>query len=644
MTARPLSRTLFAIVVTLAALLVFLCVTAPKAFAEPGSEKDPNVQVVSISPAVLTDETEIEVKVRLRALAETDVARVALFMGADSLRTTEQVDAFLENGGYVWNVAEVTLTDEQRAQASTESGVQVSLKAGIEELPLWNVDDWGPYAVEVRSLGHVPGSFATATSARSLLLWYGNNPTSGLHLNLIARPDGAGGQLSGALGVTTPLSKAELLALGPTGPEAGDTLLLPTGSADLSVISAASAKGLADLATASLDSWQDSTKSPLVAKALLTSQEWFSTAVFGVCGGYPVISPPGGIQSAALPPGNYTLRSDRTEGTKVLVQTWTDLESIIREEAASKPEVFSKQQRIRSLTALKAKELGDEDSFLVANLLDADLSDLRVPEPASLSPETLRSGLTAVLDAPWVTPVPLSEALVGPTTSVVLADLPAKPSGDRTTLQAALDPVKSALVLALGVLEIGVDLQEVPPDLALTALAPTAAGLGINARAEIAKEASTEILERYDVIDIAPSRTVNVLSHEAEFPVTLSNRGDTDARVLAGVRVNDPRLSADEWVETIVPAHSSATANVPIVALGSGNVNVVVEVRSTNGTLLDSSDPFLVRVRPWLGDTVTWVAGSALAALFLIGLYRTVRHGRRGVGAQPGSLPIKDGE
>ncbi len=635
------ARVTTGLVLTLTILLALLGAPTPEASAE--TNEQPAVEVVSINPAILKDQTEIEVKVRLRVLPEQGTARVALFMGADSLQTNQQVEAFLEDGGYVWNVAEIMLTEDQRMRASTEDGVEVSLKASVEELPLWNVDDWGPYGVEVRSLGHVPGSFAATASARSLLLWYGSDTRSGLNLNLIAPgPEGIGGaRLSDTLGVTTPTTETELLSMDATDPSSGDALLLPAGNADLSVISAANAGNLAELAITSLGEPAGSYQNPLVARALLTSRNWFCSDVFAVSGAYPVISPPGGDGAAdALPPGNYAVQGSRDGHSQLLVETWSALENIVQEEATSESEVFLKQQRLRAVTALEAKSLGSEETYLVANLLDPELSDLRAGTP----PQPLRSDITAMLDAPWVIPVPLQDVLDAPATNIEASSLSTEPLGDQSALEASLAPVESALALAIGTLGIGEDDQDVPSDLKLTALAPTAAGLNLEARADIAEEAASEIRKRYDVIDIAPSRTVNVLSNEAEFPVTLSNRGDTDAKVRAGLRVSDPRLSAEEWVEALVPAHSSATANVPIIALASGNVDVVVEVTSTNGTLLDSSEPFLVRVRPWLGDTLTWVTGSALATLFLVGIYRTVRQGRRGVRTRPENVPGKDGE
>lgn len=638
----------WAILLVVASLLVS-AVSPHEAQADPNTSAESQVEIIRISPAILTDQTEIKVTAHLRSLPDTDTARVALFMGADSLTSQDRVDAFLENGGYVWNVAEIRLSEAEREKAATASGVEVTLTAGVAELPLWNADDWGPYGVEVRTLSQVPGSFTTATSARSLLLWFESSAPASLHLNVIApRLQVAG--LGRIRGVTTPLTEAEILALDSPGLQGGEVLLLPTANADLSVISAAGASGLAELARQSLESGGRTTEDPSVVRSFLTSQEWFSAAIFEESGGFPVLSPPGGMLTGAgqLPPGKYSvangsIQSDASQGRGVLVQSWHELETLVRERATTEHEIFQKQQRIRALTALEAKALGSEIRYVTANVLEPDLSTLPAAGEPTEVEQALQTGLRAALESPWVTPVSLQAILDGPFSVESDAPLPTAPTGDQAALRLSLAPVESAFEMAAAVLESADPKETVPSGLAAAALTPAGAGLNLEEREKLSNQVSEQIRADYDVIDITPSRTVNILSNQAELPITLSNRGDIDIEVTTGIRVSDPRLRADEQVRTVVPAHSSATANIPIVALGSGNISATVEVSAANGTLLDSSEDLLVRTRPWLGDTLTWVVGSALAALFVVGLYRTLRHGRRGVGLRTVSPKRKDG-
>src|SRR5690606_41226491 len=109
--------------------------------------------------------------------------------------------------------------------------------------------------------------------------------------------------------------------------------------------------------------------------------------------------------------------------------------------------------------------------------------------------------------------------------------------------------------------------------------------------------------------------------------------GPAAALVRRGPR--DPRLVGDEEVTLEVAAQQSATAQVPVHAVGSGDVVVDVRLAAPDGSAIDEPTEIRVRVRADWETVGTAVVAGLLALLLVVGLVRTVRRGRRG--ALPGT-------
>lgn len=127
----------------------------------------------------------------------------------------------------------------------------------------------------------------------------------------------------------------------------------------------------------------------------------------------------------------------------------------------------------------------------------------------------------------------------------------------------------------------------------------------------------------------APSSTVNLISATADLPVRIVSSLNQDATVRVRLVPSSTRLQAPQVVEVAVPANSQATAMVPVKAVGSGNVDVTIELLAEDGTVVGVPATVHMRVRADWESIGTSVLGACLAVLLVVGIVRTVRGGRR---------------
>ena len=87
---------------------------AAQADPTPRLTKGPSVEVVEITPAILTDEEEVTIKVRLKGFKKGDEnARLAAFVRADPFTSSEEVENFLAETSTDWWIAgELALSEE----------------------------------------------------------------------------------------------------------------------------------------------------------------------------------------------------------------------------------------------------------------------------------------------------------------------------------------------------------------------------------------------------------------------------------------------------------------------------------------------------------------------------------------------------
>lgn len=636
-------------------LLVQLVLVSPSAAAD---DAVPTIQIEAISPEILTDESTVEVTARVSNFGSDDATgsiRLSVLIQADPLLSIDAVREFLDGRGtYGWEAGEVSLTEAQLKDAATDTGALVKISMKAEDLPLWNENAWGPYGVEVRAFSSAD-TFAMPQD-HSLLLWYPPGAQGEVALNFLLPGSAQPGALAALLqhardGVTLALTPPQVKALS-SGPQEDsvEAVVLPAQRADLSMLASLDQMALYKIASASRyapvekenegeeqDSENaqsrstkgDDSNALLVEGVIVVSDGWMSRAVLQTAGEDAVLSPPNGLALTATPsstPSSKT-RVSATDGSTVaaalpqpdavtVIDSWSELGELFSPSSAD-ASALDLRQEIRAITSFVATDEEPDKRYLWVNL------------PSTADATALEERLGAALDAPWVEPVTLQQILDGPTSVVPRVPVEDATHGDFRVISDLMKKLDAAVCLAQSVVGASLDSSDILDEETATILYPTAAGISLDERTVRVKESVETLNDKFDIIEVAPTRTVNVMNSDADFPVTLSNRGEFPVTVEVALETSDVRLQSNQWVEVTVPTKGSIIAQIPVAAVGSGDVSARVVARTPDGMILDASQEIDVRVRAGLEDALTWIVAGIVGILFVIGLVRTLRKGRR---------------
>lgn len=129
-------------------------------------------------------------------------------------------------------------------------------------------------------------------------------------------------------------------------------------------------------------------------------------------------------------------------------------------------------------------------------------------------------------------------------------------------------------------------------------------------------------------VTVVPRQDINFITDSGNIPVRVRNGLDVDATVTVVLRPDHPRLTVDERTTETVPAGQEMDVQVPVRAIGSGDVEVTAQVLTPTGAKINDDSTFQVRVRAGWEEVGTWIAAGLVALLFLAGIWRTVRRGR----------------
>ena len=130
---------------------------------------------------------------------------------------------------------------------------------------------------------------------------------------------------------------------------------------------------------------------------------------------------------------------------------------------------------------------------------------------------------------------------------------------------------------------------------------------------------------------IVPGSKINVVARDARIPVTVANPTNDDIEVTVLAASNSFRLEILEGATLIVPARSSAVAELPIKAIANGPLEISVWL-SVEGNQI--GEPVVVEVNVNYDIELFLLVsfGVAMFALIVIGVIRTTSKLRR----QPG--------
>ena len=673
--------------VFIATFMVFVSLfAAPTATASTQGASDPapaTIRISDLSPEILVDEDELVLTVHVEAASPEQLqgARITTFVHADPFGSMAEVDDFLSKGrNDSWSANELTM-EQADIERATSGGTDIRIRIPVDDLPLWNAAAWGPYGVTVRLLTSTSILGSSSAQDRTLLLWYPPGATGEMQANVTVTgvadtlgPD-AWSRLAN-VGTTVTLTHEDLRVLLANDLGQGlEIASVPSGNASLSLLAVTERAELYRLAASTrtlhepgVDLQESDSQDPqsgqtqsgqevgtntglsagspqspeaalrrsdisLIDDLVIADDAWWGLQVLRAGAGETVLTDTEGVAESSADSATPSARflvdartgativdSDQetadSQETVTVLDSWGAAAEALSSRARSEYGDLSARQRVRALTAISAaQDVGDLSVWI----------NVAAPELGKNPSERIAE----LLENPWVNPLSLQDMLESP-----LSTIARQPIGESTSPSAAevagiLDPLNQELVATEDVLLAAVDGKRPTPVQLLPVLAATASDLTTQQR-QVRVDSALDILSSFTrTIDVIPSGPVNVVGRNAPFPITIRNSGPYALQILVGLEAGDPRLSAKDWVPTVVPSGGSVTVQVPVQAVGTGQVEVTAVAMTEGGTTLDASEPIAVRVRAdWEGPGL-WIVAGLLSAALVAGVIRTIRKGKR---------------
>lgn len=367
---------------------------------------------------------------------------------------------------------------------------------------------------------------------------------------------------------------------------------------------------------------------------ILKNVEWPSPETFGTTGlalaSDKVTIAPGGaldpdpeVSFTSLAPVevNYSTGETSTQGatdsTATVLSTNKTLNDLLSWEVSTSSDALDVDQALAAVSAIITRERPS-----VSRTVEVTASRT-LPPSASLVQR-----LKSLLQQRWVEPKSFSQIASSQVTDVERfvvgpGQLSAETSAALTTLGDALAQLKSFA-------DSTSDPKAVNATLYDDILPTVSASISADEQVTRASQFSAKVSNLRSLVSLVPSDTVNLINKSADFPIRVRNDLAWDVNVTVTINPSDPRLKVRQSAITTIPARTVTAVNVPVNAIGSGDIEVTYQINTADGALLAISDDILVRMRAGWEDAFTITVAIAFGLLFVIGLVRSVRKRRAG--------------
>ena len=237
--------------------------------------------------------------------------------------------------------------------------------------------------------------------------------------------------------------------------------------------------------------------------------------------------------------------------------------------------------------------------------------------------ESLTKRVNALFSPRWVTALSFTDMAASEPTDVD------RQTVDTGTLDADTSTAISAMASSLTMLEPLANATDDPKavyDSVTPRILPAlSAQLTPSEQLDSATAMTSQITGMLSAVTVEPSSAVNLINKSANFPVLVRNNLPWPVRVDVTLVPDDPRLRATPALSQTLAAHGATTVEVPVGAIGSGDIEVTYKVTTPDGTVLDDSRTVTVRMRAGWEDAITAVIASLFGLLFLVGIRRSLR-------------------
>lgn len=367
---------------------------------------------------------------------------------------------------------------------------------------------------------------------------------------------------------------------------------------------------------------------------ILKNVEWpkaetFSTTGLALASDKVTIAPGGALDpdpevsftSLAPVEVNYSTGETSTQGatdsTATVLSTNKTLNDLLSWEVSTSSDALDVDQALAGVSAIITRERPS-----VSRTVEVTASRTLAPSAS------LVQRLKSLLQQRWVEPKSFSQIASSQVTDVERfvvgpGQLSAETSAALTTLGDALAQLKSFA-------DSTSDPKAVNATLHDDILPTVSASISADEQVTRASQFSAKVSNLRSLVSLVPSDTVNLINKSADFPIRVRNDLAWDVNVTVTINPSDPRLKVRQSAITTIPARTVTAVNVPVNAIGSGDIEVTYQINTADGTLLAISDDILVRMRAGWEDAFTITVAIAFGLLFVIGLVRSVRKRRAG--------------
>lgn len=237
--------------------------------------------------------------------------------------------------------------------------------------------------------------------------------------------------------------------------------------------------------------------------------------------------------------------------------------------------------------------------------------------------ERLTNRTKALFSPRWVSAISFSEMAASEPTDV---DRETVGSGVlEADTETAISAMASSLTMLTPLANATDDADAVYASVTPQILPALSAQLTASEQLDAATAVTSQVTTMLSAVTVEPSSAVNLINKSANFPVLVRNNLPWPVRVDVTLVPDDPRLRATPAQSQTLAAQGATTVEVPVGAIGSGDIEVTYKVTTPDGVVLDDSQTVTVRMRAGWEDAITAVIASLFGLLFLAGITRSLR-------------------
>ena len=402
-----------------------------------------------------------------------------------------------------------------------------------------------------------------------------------------------------------------------------------SASASASASSSASASEASQSPSPSPSGEASQTQNNTAAPKLIDNVSWTTSGSWGKQSlngqlGSTFIAPPGelapeseqnftSMAKVELSADGQTItnNNDHSGESYTALSSLSPMTDLLSWDAQSLDDELDTQQFLTAMTAMITRERPSLSRTLFVPLQRSSSLD-----------ETRLERVRAILDNRWVEGISFSDLVNSEATDIERTAVQDSPFSDSLRSEmSALGGAYAATLPLAGATE-NVDAARLRVD--TTVSSALRADLG-DQRSETIVSSIQSLNTFSSSVSVESSNAVNLINKSANFPVRVRNSLPWPVNVEVTLLPGDPRLRVTSTSTATIPANSSSTVEVPVTAIGSGDIRVTYKVSTPSGTILDDSQKVLVRMRAGWEDAATVVMAVLVGLAFVGGIIRTVR-------------------